>query len=200
MQAYGYTLTEAIVNAWRGNRWHVDIADSLDDGTRYDFYIQLAQNEPADTFHQMWRDGIDQQFGLAVTGETRLRDVWVARSIGRGGPMLRSYGDAAAGIGGFGMANFNLAMKRPHDAPLFPLEPFVVHSVPFFYLARWFEEFLGGQVIDETGLGGIYGFELTRTVATPDELIDLLRDQAGLSMTHETHDTPTLVVRRQVTF
>ena len=79
------------------------------------------------------------------------------------------------------MANFNLVMKRPHDAPLFPLEPFAVHSVPFFYLARWFEEFLGGQVIDETGLRGIYGFELTRTVADRDELIDLLRDQAGLS-------------------
>ena len=88
-------------------------------------------------------------------------------------------------------------MKRPHDAPLFPLEPFAVHSVPFFYLATWFEEFLGGQVIDETGLGGLYGFELTRTVATRDELIDLLRDQAGLSITREQRDTPTLVVRRR---
>ena len=38
--------TEAIVQAWRGNRWHIDIADGLDDGTRYDFYIQLAQTEP----------------------------------------------------------------------------------------------------------------------------------------------------------
>ena len=88
-------------------------------------------------------------------------------------------------------------MNRPHDAPLFPLEPFAVHSVPFFYLANGFEEFLGGQVIDETGLRGIYGFELTRTVANRDELIDLLRDQAGLSITREPHDTPTLVVRRR---
>ena len=46
LQAYGYTLTEAIVNAWHGNRWHVDIVDGLDDGTRYDFYIQFAQTEP----------------------------------------------------------------------------------------------------------------------------------------------------------
>ena len=144
----------------------------------------------------MWRDGIEQQFDLSVTRETRSRDVWVARSIGHGGPMLRHYGEPKPGIG-FGMANFNLVMNRPHDAPLFPLEPFAVHSVPFFYLAMWFEEFLGGQVIDETGLGGIYGFELTRTVATRDELIDLLRDQAGLSITREQRDTPTLVVRRR---
>jgi hypothetical protein len=88
-------------------------------------------------------------------------------------------------------------MGRPHDAPLFPLEAFAVHSVPFFYLTTWFEEFLGGQVIDKTDLRGLYGFELTRTVGNRDELIHLLRDQAGVSITREQHDTPTLVVRRR---
>jgi uncharacterized protein (TIGR03435 family) len=196
LQAYGYTLAEAIVNAWRGSRWHVDIAGGLDDGTRYDFYIQLAEAEPWETFEQMWRDGIERQFDLSVTLETRPRGVWVARSTGRGGPMLRSYGEAELGWG-LGMASFNLVMGRPHDAPLFPLEPFVVHSVPLFYLARWFEEFLDGQVIDETGLGGLYGFELPRTVASREELIEVLRDGAGLSITRERHGTPTLVVRRR---
>jgi len=121
LQAYGYTLTEAIVHAWRGSRWHVDIIDGLDDGTRYDFYIQLAHTEPGETFAQMWRDGIEWQFELSVTRETRLRDVWVARRIGHGGPMLRYYGEAEPGTG-FAMADFNLVMKRPHDAPVFPLE------------------------------------------------------------------------------
>ena len=196
LQAYGYTLTEVIVHAWRGNRWHIDIPDGLDDGTRYDFYVELAQNEPNETFTQMWRDAIEQHFQLSVTRETRPREVWVARSIGHGGPMLRYYGEAEPGSG-FVIANFNLVMKRPHDAPLFPLKAFAVHSVPFFYLATWFEEFLGGPVIDETGLRGLYGFELTRTLADRDELIDLLRDQAGLSITRDQHDTPTLVVRRR---
>lgn len=196
LQAYGYPLTEAIVHAWRGNRWHIDVSDGLDDGTRYDFYIELAQTEPVETFVQMWRDGIERQFELSVTRETRGRDVWVARSIGDGGPMLRYYGEAEPGSG-FAMANFNLVMKRPHDAPIFPLEPFAVHSVPFFYLTNWFEEFLGGQIIDETNLRGLYGFELTRTVGNRDELIDLLRDQAGVSITREQHDTPTLLVRRR---
>jgi hypothetical protein len=196
LQAYGYTLTEAIVHAWCGNCWHIDINDGLDDGTRYDFYIQLAQTEPGETFAQMWRDGIEWQFELSVTRETRRRDVWVARRMGPGGPMLSYYGEAEPGTG-FAMANFNLVMKRPHDAPLFPLEPFAVHSVPFFYLTRWFEEFLAGQVIDKTDLRGLYGFELTRTAGDRDELIHLLRDQAGVSITREQHDTPTLVVRRR---
>ena len=64
-------------------------------------------------------------------------------------------------------------------------------------MPRWFEEFLGGPVIDETGLRGLYGFELTRSLANRDELIDLLRDQAGLSITRDQHDTQTLVVRRR---
>ena len=97
LQAYGYTLTEAIVQAWRGNCWHIDMINGLDDGTRYDFYIQLAQTEPGETFSQMWRDGIERQFELSVTRETRGRDVWVARSIGHGGPMLRYYSEAEPG-------------------------------------------------------------------------------------------------------
>jgi uncharacterized protein (TIGR03435 family) len=196
LQAYGYTLTDAIVHAWRGSQWHIDIADGVDDGTRYDFYIQLPQTEPFEILEQMWRDAIEQQFDLSVTRETRPRDVWVARSIGPGGPALRYYGETEPGSG-FTLANFNLAMRRPHDAPLFPLEGFRVHSVPFCYLTKWFEEFLGGQVIDQTNLRGIYGFELVHNVSNRDELIDLLRDQAGVSLTREQHDTPTLVVRRR---
>src|SRR4029078_12356002 len=137
-----------------------------------------------------------RQFELSVARETRGRDVWVARSIGHGGPMLRYYGEVEPGSG-FAMANFNLVMKRPHDAPVFPLEPFAVHSVPFFYLTNWFEEFLDGPVIDETGLRGVYGFELTRTVPTRDALIALLRDEAGLSIARERRDMATLVVRRR---
>lgn len=72
-----------------------------------------------------------------------------------------------------------------------------MHSVPFFYLTNWFEEFLGWQVIDETDLRGLYGFELTRTVGDRDELVHLLRDRAGVSITREQRDTPTLVVRRR---
>ncbi len=194
LQAYGYTLTEAIVHAWRGNRLHIDITDGLDDGTRYDFYIEFSQREPHETFTQLWRDAIERLFDLSVTRETRPRDVWVASGCGHGGPMLRYYGEAEPGSG-FGMANFNLVMGRPHDAPLFPLEAFSVHSVPFFYLTTWFEEFLGGQVIDETDLRGLYGFELTRTAGDREELIHLLRDQAGVSITRAQRDTEALVVR-----
>ena len=116
----------------------------------------------------MWRDAIEQQFGVSVTRETRTaRCLGCEEASGTAGRCCAPTARAEPGSGVAGWRLFNLVMKRPHDAPLFPLEPFAVHSVPFFYLAQWFEEWLGGQVIDETGLGGIYGFELPRTVAQP---------------------------------
>ena len=40
-------------------------------------------------------------------------------------------------------------------------------------------------MIDETSLPGIYGFELKQRVKTPEALIQLLRDKAGLVITRE---------------
>jgi hypothetical protein len=64
-------------------------------------------------------------------------------------------------------------------------------------LASWFEEILGGQVIDETGLPGIYGFELKEPVNTPEAFIHLLRDEAGLVVTRQRREVPTLIVRQR---
>ena len=80
---------------------------------------------------------------------------------------------------------------------MFPLDAFAVHSVPFMFLVNWFEEILGGQVIDETGLAGVYGFELKERVNTPEALIQLLRDEAGLVITREKREIPTLIVRER---
>ena len=80
---------------------------------------------------------------------------------------------------------------------MFPLDGFAVHSVPFTFLVNWFEDILGGQVIDETDLPGIYGFELKERVNTPEALIQLLRDEAGLVITRDRREMPTLSVRQR---
>jgi hypothetical protein len=62
---------------------------------------------------------------------------------------------------------------------------------------KWFEEILGGQVIDETRLPGIYGFALKERVNTPEAFQQLLRDEAGLVITRQRREVPTLVVRQR---
>jgi uncharacterized protein (TIGR03435 family) len=193
--AYGFTLEDIIVRAWEGNRWHVDITPGLSDDTRFDFLMVLPQQETTASCLGLLQSAIEQDFALDVKLERRMRDVYVLTNPNPLGQMLRRYADPKPGTG-FSLVPFSVFMRRPKDAPMFPLEPFAVHSMPFMFLATWFEEILGGQVIDGTDLPGIYGFELKERVNTPDAFIQLLRDEAGLVIARERREVPTLIVRR----
>ena len=195
--AYGFTLRAIIVRAWEGNRWHVDIAPELSDDTRYDFLMVLPQEETTATCLGLLQSAIEQHFAVDVKLERRIRDVYVLTKTNSRGQMLRRYPDPEPGTG-FALVSFSVFMGRSPDAPMFPLDAFAVHSVPFFFLVNWFEEILRGQVIDETGLPGIYGFELKQRVNTPEAFIQLLRDEAGLVITREQRETPTLVVQHTI--
>jgi uncharacterized protein (TIGR03435 family) len=192
--AYGFTLEDIVVRAWEGSRWHVDITPGLSDDTRFDFLMVLPQEETTATCLGLLQSAIEQHFAVHVKRERRMRDVYVLSNTNGRGQMLRRYPDPEPGSA-FTLVAFPVFMGRPLDAPMFPLDAFAVHSVPFLLLVNWFEEILDGQVIDESGLPGIYGFELKECVNTPEAFIQLLRDEAGLVITKERREIPTLVVR-----
>jgi uncharacterized protein (TIGR03435 family) len=192
--AYGFTLEDVIVRAWEGSRWHIDITPELRDDARFDFLMVLPQQETWATCLGLLQSAIERHFAVHVTRERRVRDVYRLTNTNPLGRMLWRYPDPEPGTG-FSSVAFSAFMGRPKDAPVFPLDRFAVHSVPFRFLVNWFEEILGGQVIDETGLPGIYGFELKEGVHTPEALIQLLRDEAGLVITRERREISTLIVR-----
>jgi len=194
--AYGFTLEDIIVRAWEGNRWHVDITPGLRDDARFDFLMVLPQQEAVATCRGLLQSEIEQHFAVHVKRERRMRDVYRVTNTNPLGQMLRRYPDPEPGTC-FSSLAFSVFMGRSKDAPMFPLDAFAVHSVPFMFLVNWFEEILGGQVIDETGLRGIYGFELKERVNTPEALIQVLRDEAGLVITREQREIPTLIVRQR---
>jgi uncharacterized protein (TIGR03435 family) len=196
--AFGFTLEDIIVRAWEGNRWHIDITPGIRGEARFDFLMVLPQKESVATCFGLLQPAIAQQFGVHVKRETLVRDVYRLTNTESSGHMLRRYPDPEPGTG-FSMLSFSVFMGRLKDAPMFPLEPFAVHSVPFMYLVNWFEEILSGQVIDETGLPGIYGFELKERVGTPETFIQLLREEAGLVITRDRREIPTLIVRQRET-
>jgi uncharacterized protein (TIGR03435 family) len=193
--AYGFTLEDIIVRAWEGNRWHVDITPGFRDDARFDFLMVLPQQEAVATCLGLLQSAIEQHFAVHVTRERRMRDVYALTHTHPRGRMLWRYPDPEPGTG-FSSLVFSVFMGRSKDAPMFPLDAFAVHSVPFAFLVNWFEEILGGQVIDETGLPGIYGFELKGRVNTPEALIELLREKGGLVITRERREIPTLIVRQ----
>ena len=176
--AYGFTLEDIIVRAWEGNRWHVDITPGLRDDARFDFLMVLPQQEAMATCLGLLQSAIEQHFAVHVTRERRMRDVYALTHTTPRGQMLRRYPDPEPGTG-FGSVAFSVFMGRSTDAPMFPLDAFAVHSVLFAFLVNWFEEILGGQVIDETGLPGIYGFELKERVNTPEALIRAAARRSG---------------------
>jgi uncharacterized protein (TIGR03435 family) len=194
--AYGFTLEDIIVRAWEGNRWHVDITPGLRDDARFDFLMVLPHQEAVATCLGLLQSEIEQHFAVHVKRERRMRDVYALTHTNPRGQMLRRYPDPEPGTG-FSSLAFSVFMGRSKDAPMFPLDAFAVHSVPVMFLVNCFEEILGGQVIDETGLRGIYGFELKERVNTPEALIELLRDEAGLVITRERREIPTLIVRQR---
>ena len=192
--AYGFTLEDIIVRAWEGNRWHVDIAPGRRDDARFDFLMVLPQQETLASCLGLLQSAIEQQFAVHVKRERRIRDVYRLTNTDPLGQMLRRYQDPEPDTG-LSMVSFSAFTARSKDAPMFPLDGFAVHSVPFTFLVNWLEDILGGQVIDETSLPGIYGFELKERVDTPEALIQLLRDEAGLVITRERRELPTLIVR-----
>jgi uncharacterized protein (TIGR03435 family) len=193
--AYGFTLEEIIVRAWEGSRWHVDIPPDLHDETRFDFLMVLPEPETQATCLGLLRSAIERQFAVQVVRETRMRDVYRLTNTNPPGPMLRRYPNPEPGAG-FSSVTFSVFTGRSTSAPMFPLDSGAVHAVPFGFLVRWFEEILGGQVVDETALPGIYSFELKERVETREAFIRLLREEAGLEITRERREIPTLVVRR----
>jgi len=133
---------------------------------------------------------------VSVVSEKQMRSVYRLRHTNSPGRMLRRYPDPEPGTA-FSSVAFSVFMDRSKDVPMFPLDAFAVHSVPFPFLVNWFEEILSAQVINETGLPGIYGFELKERVNTPEALIELLRDEAGLVITQERREVSTLIVRQR---
>jgi uncharacterized protein (TIGR03435 family) len=193
--AYGFTLEEIIVRAWEGSRWHIDMPPGLRNDARFDFLMVLPQQETSATCLGLLRSAVERHFAVRVQRERRMRDVYRVTNTSRLGQMLRRYPDPEPGTS-FSHLAFSVFIGRSKDAPMFPLEGFAVHSVPFMFLVKWFEEILGGQMIDETGLSGIYGFELKERVNTPEAFIQLLRDGAGLVITRERREIPTLIVEQ----
>jgi uncharacterized protein (TIGR03435 family) len=192
--ACGFTLEEIIVRAWEGSRWHVDIPPDLRDGTRFDFLMMLPEPETRATCLGLLRSAIERQFAIQVARETRMRDVYRLTNTNPPGPMLRRYPNAEPGAG-FSSVTFSVFTGRSKGTPMFPLDSGAVHLVPFRSLVIWFEEILGGQVVDETALPGIYSFELKDRVETREAFIRLLCEEAGLEITRERREIPTLVVR-----
>ena len=142
--AYGFTLEGHHRSCVGGESLACRHHTGLRDDARFDFLMVLPQEEDMATCLGLLQSAIEQQFAVHVKREERVREVYRVTIAPSAGQMLWRYPDPEPGTG-FSSLPFSVFMGRSKDAPMFPLDPFAVHSMPFMFLVKWFEEILGDR-------------------------------------------------------
>jgi uncharacterized protein (TIGR03435 family) len=180
--ALGCTLREAIAVGWDVVENRVEVPPMLEGGN-YDFVLMLPHDEPIAGLLERLRSAIQEQFGIAVSREKRMREAVVIAAPAGPGPALRAHPGTDGGNASMYVGFSTVAESAPPSMPSFPVHDFKIAGMPFDLVCRSLEDVLGQPLVDETGLTGIYDLTLTGTAIDRRAFITALRDQAGLVVT-----------------
>jgi uncharacterized protein (TIGR03435 family) len=188
----------------------IDLPDSLNDGKFYDYALFLPKEETQETMTRLIQGGIEKQFQLTITFETRLMDVYVLTAPNGKGPSMKLSPESSGGVG----SSSWLQIERNPDVPdpskvrvlnhhlrTQPLDMgasmtgISVDTSTMEEFSHTLERSLDRLVIDETHLTGRYSFSVRGDSHTTDEFLQELRNQVGLVLTPDRQDVRILVVR-----
>jgi uncharacterized protein (TIGR03435 family) len=204
--AEGLTMRELIAWAYRADTRSVEMPAGVNDRERFDVRLDLTGPQSWPAIDRLVREGLDRHFGVTVTREVRPIDVFILTATDRPGPGRRSHDDDA----GFGaeytafstIAFSELSEPLSLDGPdwrnrLHSVGPIRLTATTIAGFARWLEDIVGHQVIDETGLTETYDIEVTGELQGLDELRQALLEQLALVLTRAQREMERLVVRRK---
>jgi len=198
-----------IANVYEIYPSRIDLPDSLNDGKFYDYALFLPKEETQETMTRLIQDGIEKQFQLTITFETRLMDVYVLTAPNGKGPSMKLSPES---IGGGGSSSW-LQIERNPDVPdpskvrvlnhlrTQPLDTgasmtgISVDTSTMEGFSHTLERSLDRLVIDETHLTGRYSFSVRDDSHTTDEFLQELRNRVGLVLTPDRRDVRILDVR-----
>jgi len=204
--AEGLTMRELIAWAYRADTRYVEMPAGVNDRERFDVRLDLTGPQSWPSIDRLVREGLDRHFGITVTREVRPIDVFILTATDRPSPGRRSHDDDA----GFGavytafstVAFSELSEPLSLDGPdwrnrLHSVGPIRLTATTIAGFARWLEDIVGHQVIDETGLTGTYDIEVTGELQGLDELRQALLAQLALVLTRAQREAELLVVQRK---
>ena len=92
--------------------------------------------------------------------------------------------DAGVSGGGasFGTIDFRPRADRPPDGRVHSIGPISMSGATLSEFVHMLEGFLGGPIVDDSGLTGRFDIELRGQYDDPETLIAALRDQLGLEL------------------
>lgn len=204
--AEGLTLRELVAWAYRADTRHIEVPDGLDEGERYDARLELPGPHSWPDIDRFIRKGLDRHFAITVTRQARAIDVFVLTATDGPSPGRRVH-DNEAGFATMYTAFSTMDLSDPTE-PL-PLEgpawrnrlhsvgPILLTATTIEDFARWLQDVVGHQVIDDTRLTGIYDIDVKGELQGLDELRRALLEQLALVLTQARREIEMLVVRRK---
>jgi uncharacterized protein (TIGR03435 family) len=199
----------------------IELPPAFDNSTRYDFVFVPPQPQDEETVNRRVRQAIEKYFHVTVAPESRSIDVYVITSQKGKTPPQKSESEAFGGgvsmttrsfavPEAFGLPEsaartrkaFEEVSRRAMESPEFRQAmamaqlvglTAVSSSVDDFH--RALEEGLQRPVVDQTGLTGVYDFQVGGEAHTTEEFLSMLRDQLGLLVTPARRSIEIIVVR-----
>jgi uncharacterized protein (TIGR03435 family) len=204
--AEGMTLRELVAWAYRADTREIELPDGVNERDRYDARLDLPAPQSWPVLDRLIQEGLDRHFGITVTREVRPIDVFVLTATDGPSPGRRTHDDDA----GFALTYtaFSTRDLSERSEPLslegpdwrnrlHSVGPIRLMATTIEGLARWLQDVVGHQVIDNTGLTGTYDIDVKGELQGLDELRQALLEQLALVLTRTRRETNVLVVRRR---
>jgi uncharacterized protein (TIGR03435 family) len=188
----------------------VVIPESLDNGDKFDFVVVLPEERDERTVHQLVQRAIEKRFSVAAVVESKPAEVYVMTAIKGKTPSAKTGPDS---FGGGSTSSFGFQFSLPAGTPDTPeamekvMQELMKHpensgisqisagNSTTDSFRQDLERGLGRPVIDETGLEGVYDFEVHGEARNNEDFIRNLREQTGLVLTPATRSIEILTIR-----
>lgn len=168
----GVPVFAMIMAAWKIDSFHMDVQDPLPKGS-YRFAVVVPKGRETELL-PIFQDALERDFGFQAHWEQQERDVLVLSRDGMK-TLPESTSDSLTEF-----ARGKITFHRESAAKLADALPNWLHK----------------PVVDETGLGGVYDFDLDYVAKDPSVITEELQQKYGLALTPAKREVRMLVVEK----
>jgi uncharacterized protein (TIGR03435 family) len=204
----GFDLKAILSMVYEKDPSRIVLPASLENGDRYDFVVSLPREEDRQAIYRLAQAAIEKQFQVSVALEERTIDVYIMTAIEGKTPAAKTEGES---FGTSVMSWSGPEITLPEGAPP-TMEAMRKAAADLSNSAgapgisefsgsgsmddfrRMLEHGLKRPIVDETNLKGEYDLEVHGKARTPEEFLQMLRDQTGLVLTPAQRGVEMLVV------
>jgi uncharacterized protein (TIGR03435 family) len=206
----GFDLKAIVSMIYETEPGRVVLPSSLDNGDTFDFVVVLPKEEDQKTIYQLVQRAIEKRFKVSAAVESKPAEVYVMTALKGKTPPAKTGPDTLGG--GFSSSSgfeFSLPEGTPQTKEALDqaLKELLKHpetiglsqvsaeSMTADEFGKFLERSLERPVVDETGLEGVYDFEVHGPAKNSAEFFQNLRDQTGILLTPATRNIQFVTLR-----